>query len=224
MESLSFGSGLLCTGVTRGQEGKLNCTDIFTAFLAWETPTSIRNWFGVYTMYNLPIGTTNIAVSIARGKTGRGEKTTLATADINHKGSDLGSVLSVPLVYQFPAPGDYTIVFQEIGGNASIKIPLRVIMEPWPTFNKKEYEIIRNTPQIPKVIRSVINCAGCSRPYTFEEPFLPELEITEGTIRFPKDGIHECESCGHHLDLKDIQGQVRNSIKKAVANIKSGGR
>jgi hypothetical protein len=222
MKKPRFGSAIFCNGVTPGEDGKLNCSDVFTSFLSWGKPSSIRNWFAVFNMYDLPIGTTSVVISIVRGFSGRGEKTTLSAIDVHHKGQNLGSVFHAPLFYQFQKPGDYSIIFQITGSNTKLIVPIKVTEQDWPKFTKKDIQIIRDNPQIPKKIRSVINCSDCSRPYTFEESFVPEIPVTEGTQAFPEDGIFECDTCGRIIHLKDIQGQVRNSIRRALDRLKKG--
>lgn len=221
---LKLGSAIFCTGVSKEENGKINCSNVFTSFLSWGYPTAIRNWYVVFTIYNLPKETVSLIVSIAKGVSGRRKRDTIATIDIQNLGSDIGSVFNIPLSYQFPSSGDFTITLQVVGGSTKINIPLRVIEQAWPTFSKNEIKIIRNNNQIPKFIRSVINCSDCSRPYTFEETFLPEIKNTVGTFPFPENGVFECESCGRLIYLKDIQGQVRSSIRKAIDSIKKGGK
>ena len=218
-----FGSAILCNSTTKGEDGKISCTDVFTSFLAWGFPSSARTWSIVFTLYNLPQGKTSVVASIAKGVSGRGEKTTLAAADVNHKGQNLGSIFSIPLTYQFESQGDYTILLQTPASDAKLIVPVRVIQIDWPEFSKKDIQIIRSNANIPRSIRSVINCNGCSNPYIFEEVFIPEQPVSAGTHSFPGNGIFECESCGRLLHLRDIQGQVRNSVRRAIDSAKMGG-
>lgn len=215
----SFGSAIFCNSATQGERGKVDCRGIFTSFLAWGYPTSIRNWQAIVTIYNLPKETTAVSVAIAYR---RGKRKTLATADIEKGEKELGNVLHIPLRYQFYREGIYNIFFNIIGTIKTLKVPLKVSTQDWPEFTDREIELIRKNKNLPNAIRAIVICSDCSKPYTFEEALLPGHKMADGVQPFPNSGFIICESCGAKIYLKDVQGQVRSSMKTAAQRARKG--
>ena len=218
--SIKLASAIFCNAVSQGKSGKIDCRDVFTSFLTWAYPTAYRNWFAILTVYDLPVGTTSMSVSISRA---RGRKKTLTTADIERTGEDVGSIFHIPLQYKFESAGFHTIHFTVVGTTTVLKIPLNVITQPWPQLSKKQLAFLKNNSSTPHSIRMNILCSNCSRPYVFEENVLPSKKSIEGVLSFPDSGEFVCDNCGHELHLKDIQGQLRSSIKTAVTTAMQGG-
>ena len=80
--------------------------------------------------------------------------------------------------------------------------------------NDLEIEILeKNKALIPHKVSAQVKCSQCNQHYVFEEKILDSVESSGGTTPFPENGIYECDSCGHRMKLKDIQGQIRASIK-----------
>jgi hypothetical protein len=218
---LMLAAAVFCTSVSPSESGKIICRDIFTTHLAWSYPTAFRSWFAILTLYNLPPGTTTIVVSISRG---RGPKTTLASADIKRAPEDLGSVINIPLRHKFQNEGLHIVHFNLVGTTKVLKIPLNVATRPWPNFTKKDLAFLENNPSLPHSIRMIVTCSNCSSPYTFEENVLTKDKLLSGVLPFPDSGMFECNNCGYKLQLKDIQGQLRSSIKTALIMFKKGDR
>jgi len=214
-------SAFFCNSTSQGDRGKINCRGVFTTFLAWAYPTSIRNWQAILTLHNLPKDTTSISVAISRAY---GKKTTLAAADIQRGKQDFGSIINIPLQYQFDKEGFYTVHFSIIGSTNVLKVPIKVTTMPWPQFTKKQIQFLNDNLSILHSLRVNILCSNCSRPFNFEESVLPDTKLADGVLPFPDSGKIECESCGHILYVKDIQGQLRNSIKNAVSEAIRGGK
>jgi hypothetical protein len=206
-------SVIFCNAAGAGESGHIYCRDVFTAFLAWGYPTSIRSWFSVMTVHGLPEGRSEVLISISR-KTG--PKTKLATVEIRQGPIDVGNVVTVQLNFEFRHEGYYTVHFDLVGSTRVLKIPVKVVTQPWPQFTPEEIKFIRESPSMVKSIRTNIFCRHCSRPYVFEETVLPDLKLADNVYPFPDSGIFKCDSCGHKLLLKDIQGQIRSSFKTAL--------
>jgi len=214
-------SAVFCDSASKAKSAKMDCKGVFTSFLAWAYPTSIRTWHAVLTLYSLPKGTTTIAVSISLG---RGKKTTLASIDILRGKVDIGTVISVPLHYRFPQEGSYNVHFNIVGTTASLKTKLLVFTQPWPRTTKRQRDFLKSNPTIPHSIRMNVLCSECSRPFILEESVLPEEQFAEGVLPFPDSGKLECGTCSHILHLKDIQGQLRSSIKAGAEAAMRGGK
>jgi len=214
-------AAVFCNAVSKSESGKMNCQNIFTSFLAWAYPTAFRSWFAILTVYNLPPVGTTIAVSISCD---RRKKTTLASVDIKREQEDLGSIINIPLHHKFQNEGLHFVHFNVVGTTKVLNIPLNVVTRPWPKFSKKDLEFLKNNPSIPHSIRVNVSCSNCSSPYTFEDNVLSKEDLVGGVLPFPDLGLFECNNCGLKLNLKDIQGQLRNSIKTAVSTASRGGK
>jgi len=218
----TLAAAVFCTAVSKSESGKTNCQDIFTSFLTWAYPTAVRSWFAILTVYDLPPGgSTTIVVSISHG---HGKKTTLANADIKHGPEDLGSIINILLQHKFQNEGRHIVHFNIVGTTKVLKIPLNVLTRPWPEFSDEDLEFLKNNPSISHSIRINVLCSNCSRPYVFEDNVLPKGKLVGGVLPFPDSGLFECTECGHKLHLKDIQGQLRSSIKTAVTMARREGK
>lgn len=208
-----FGSAIFSNMASAGEDGKIECRDIFTSFLAWAYPTSFRNWFATLTLYKTTDHAISVAVSIG---TLRGNKTSLVTVDIMPTDKNLGNIITIPISYKFPREGLYYVYFNEVGTSNNLRIPLKVYSEKWPIFTKKEIDFIKSNPAIIPFIRTNVICSDCSQPYIFEEAILQDYKPAKSVHLFPRNGKFECESCGRTLHLKDIQGKIRSSVKKSI--------
>jgi hypothetical protein len=211
---------IFCNSASKDPGGKINCRAIFTSFLAWAYPTSLRKWFNIITLHHLPKGTTSLSVAISYG---RGKKTTLATADVERGKVDVGNVVYMPVQYQFKKEGFYTVHFSIIESTTILKVPLKVTTKPWPRITKRQIQYLKEHSSVPNSARITILCASCSRPYNLEESVLPDAKLAGGILPFPDTGKFECEDCGHILHVKDFQGQLRDSIKNTVNEAIRGG-
>ena len=214
-------AAVFCNSVSRGKSAKMDCKGVFTSFLAWAYPTSIRTWHAVLSIYSLPKGTTTITVSISRG---RGKKTTLTSADIQRGKVDVGTIINMPLSYRFSQEGFYNVHFNVVGTTTSLKIPLLISTQQWPRMTKRQRDFLKSNPAIPHSIRMNVLCSECSRPFMLEESVLPDEQFAEGVLPFPDSGKLECGTCSHILHLKDLQGQLRSSIKAGVTAAMRGGK
>ncbi len=215
-----FASAIFCNSASTEDSGKINCRGIFTSFLVWAYPSSVKFWHAIVTIYNLPLATSSISVSISYGKS---KKTTLATVDVESPDRDFGSILNIPISYQFNREGYYTVHFNLIGTTKTLKIPVKVFTQAWPKFSEKEIEYLKKNPTKIGPIRANIICSDCSQPYIFEDILFPDYKIAHGVHPFPDSGEFECDTCGRILNLKDIQGQIRSSIRIAVTSALKGG-
>lgn len=218
-QSPILSGAIFCNSSSPGESGKVDCRGIFTSFLVWAYPTSLRLWHAILTLHNLPEGASSVTAAISYG---RGKKTNLATANIKNKKEGLGNIIRIQLGYRFEREGMYILHFNIVGSTASIRVPVKVKTQPWPNFTKKQLEFLKKNPSIPHSIRMNVLCSECSRPYVFEETVFRDETLAGGVFPFPESGLIECESCSHKMHLKDIQGQLRSSIKTAVVNAMKG--
>ena len=165
------------------------------------------------TAYNLTEETKSVAAAIITPKK---EKHSLKTVDAKLTSRDVGNIIQIPLEFQFEKEGDYLIEFTLIGTKEKLLIPLRIATHEWPKFSRRDLEFLRATTAIPKAIRVNIECVKCRSAYLFEHSPLPEHELAPNTKPFPKSGTFECENCEHHLNLKDLQGQLLFALISAI--------
>lgn len=212
---MKFGNALLADFARRQPNGKIDAIGIFTRFNAWGYPC-IRNWTLILTIYDIPISGANVHIGIKRKNLNNIE--TLAAFDIKGSNSNNSHTIPIALSYVFTKSGTYEIICSVRDLKSKLKVPVYIETIPWPKFTPQEVEIVRkNRRLIPYKLSAQINCNSCSHAYLFEESILIEEEPQGGTYRFPKSGVFECTNCGYEMNLKDIQGQLRASLKDNVS-------
>ena len=206
-----FGSGIVCDIARPQSTGKIDANGIFTKFWAWGYPAN-RNWTLIITLFYVPKKQTTLVFGIR--KKGSSKVDTIGTADIVDKNFDNEHTINVQLGYVFQSEGDYEIVCTLKDYKTSLTVPFNVRTKDWPTFNKKELDFLKkNKEKIPYKLSAQIKCKDCGHLFNFEEIILEDEDVSGGAIKFPENGEYECPHCGRVLKLKDIQGQIRASIK-----------
>ncbi len=200
------------------QSGKIDAIGIFTRFNAWGYPC-VRNWTLIFTIYDVPKNGINIHIGLKR----KSSKSLITLKTIDLKGSSKPNSHTIPisLNYKFEKPGDYTIICSIKDFSNKLRIPFNISTLDWPTFTKDDIDIVNKfKKQIPYRLTAQVNCSVCGHAYIFEESILKDEETQGGTIRFPENGVFECTECGHEMNLKDIQGQLRASLKDNLTLLK----
>jgi len=218
-----IGGILFCNSTSPGEGGKINGLGFFTSFLAWSFPTSVRIWHAVLTLYDFKERSVEILCSVSVNNR---RKIKLPTAKIDFKiqKDNYGLIIDIPLRHIFEQEGLHTFYFNIDKSNIFIRIPIMVSKLPWPQFNSKQLEFLKTDPSIPHSFRINFTCPKCSRPFIFEDSIFPDEKLADGVLAFPQSGLFDCESCETKLHLKDIQGQLRSSIKSNVVNFMRGGK
>ena len=208
-----FGSGILADSLRASQDGKVNATGIFTVLYAWSFPCN-RVLNAVLTIFNLPKGITSIAASV--GKRNSRKLKSLGLFDVISKTN--GGVITAPyeIKHKFEHQGYNEIIFSFRDYPGKLKIPLDIRKRQWPEFTDKELRFIKTTGSKFPSFRITIHCSGCEHVYIFEEQLNTELPLKGGVHRFPEQGVFICEECDREMDLKDIQGQLRQSLKDTI--------
>lgn len=211
-------AAVFCNSASHGDLNKVDCKGIFTSFYAWGFPSSVRNWFAVVTAYDLPRGKSIVSASIIDIDD---EQNLISNAEIDQSTSEqLGAVFIIPFSFQFKSQGKYMVSFAIEGLKISHTVPLNVIKREWPKFSDDDLEFLRNRPEVVNSIRANVMCSNCSRPVIFEEAVLPEHSFADNVLPFPKSGCYKCPSCDHQINLIDIQGQIRKTIRQAIDSVK----
>ncbi len=215
---LRFGNALLADFAKPQPNGKIDAIGIFTRFNAWAYPC-FRNWTLIFTIYDIPLKGINIHLGLKR-KNGKSLHT-LQAIDLKGDSKPNSHTVPISLNYKFEKEGDYEIICSIKDTNAKLKILFNISTLNWPKFAKEEIELVKKyKKQIPYRLTAQVNCNVCGHAYIFEESILKNEDPQGGTIRFPEDGIFECSNCGHEMILKDIQGQLRASLKDNLLLLK----
>jgi hypothetical protein len=216
MNNPKFGAGILSDLARIQPTGKIDTFGAFTQFNAWGYPCN-RTWFLTFSVFNLSQHQT-IIISLKKTHT-KGYKT-LATIDAENKNGKTNQIFHLPLSFSFESNGNYEIVCSFKESSNSLRIPFIVETIKWPEFSNEELEAIGKLREtIPYKVNVNFNCIKCSHVYVFEESVFNEEDPSGGTIRFPENGRFECENCGNILQLKDLQGRVRSSLKGNILSL-----
>lgn len=206
-----FGGGLIANNARPQSSGKTDLHGVFTIMYAWGYPAA-RVWTLVMTVFDVPRIKTTIHIGISRK--GSKEVSTLATIDLKDEKNNNADIINIELANRFQRDGDYEIICSLKDSSSKLRIPIRIVTRDWPTFNENELKILeQNKSLLPHKVTAQVTCRKCNQHYVFEEKILPNEKYSGGTIPFPDNGVYVCENCDHKLNLKDIQGQIRASIK-----------
>lgn len=209
-----FGSGVITDSIGPTEQSKPSATGIFTMFWAWGFPCN-RSCFLITTIFNIPKGDMNIYVSI--NKKGSRKKNEIGNAKLYiKKDIDTGTTITIPLQFRFKSEGQYEIICQFRDYAGRLKIPLIVKLKKWPKLTIKEKAFAKKNPKIIRSFRVNARCRNCDHTYIFEETGEVDSEPTGGVLRFPESGVLECGECGNEMNLRDIQGQMRESLKETI--------
>jgi hypothetical protein len=208
-----LGSGILSDSIKTSEHGKVDCYGVFTIFYAFGYPCS-RSWKATITAFELPKGNSLLTIALKKGNK---IINVLGTATINS--IELNGVISIPipLTYRFSKPGAYMVECSLRDIRNKLRIPFEVRTKGWPVFTEKEIEFARNNASIPQSLRATVHCDKCEHAYIFEETFIPDMEIKGGVFRFPDSGKFDCKECDQILELRDLQGQLRFSLKEMIS-------
>ena len=212
-----FGSGVLADGVVGIQyrlSPKVSANGIFTIFQAWGFPC-FRHCFAIVTLFRMPKKSKKIRVSLQ--KVGELTQKSLFVMDAASDEDNGAPAFNVPLNLQFMSDGEYRVVFSMLQENARLSIPFEVRLKEWPIYTETEREYCRSNPGVVRAVRANVECQNCRHSYVFEEYMLDDAPQIGGVKRFPENGTFKCDDCRHILNLKDLQGQLRNSLKEQVA-------
>jgi len=215
-----FSNGIMADGYSKGDLNKVNAQGVFTTFWIWGFPAQ-RRWAIILSIGNLSKG--NYQISYFIRKQGNSSVKRIGSGILkNYEGEEL-AILPVPLTYEFKSDGIFELLCQFKDENEQGIITFEVKKKEWPIFSEEELTFAKtSTAHIIRNLRANIHCKKCSHAYIFEETILPDLKASPGVIRFPADGRYTCKDCGHILFLKDIQGQLRASLKEQLNNVMGG--
>lgn len=127
--------------------------------------------------------------------------------------------IQIPLKFRFESEGDYEVTGRIAGYKSTSRIPLVVQTMPWPTFTQREIHYLRSNPSRLPQIRATVECEKCKSPYVFQEFPIEAPELPKNVYRFPESGEFKCEKCSTSIPLKDVQGQIRDSLKKQISDL-----
>lgn len=209
-----FGGGILTDNFALADTGKVNAYGIYTMFWAWDFPCH-RRGVAIFTLFDLPKRKTKVTVSIKK-KGSKAKKLSSLIVQLKEDAPPL--IQTIALRLTLPSAGSYQLLFSIYGISSKLRIPFEVRKKDWPEFTKAEREFVKTNPMVAKSIRANVHCSQCSHAYVFEESLL-ETPPDKGVQRFPDSGKFKCLSCSRQLRLRDLQGQLRASLKEQVKEV-----
>jgi len=208
-----LGSGLLSDSAKMSEHRKIDCYGVFTIFYAWGYPCS-RSWTATITIFELPKGESSINVVLKKKRKIIKSLTSIKVSSGEPNGV---STITIPLKHRFMEPGSYIIECKIDNNKNKLKIPFEVRTKDWPEFTVDEINFAKENPSIPQSLRATVHCEKCEHAYIFEETFLPDMQTKGGVYRFPETGKFICLDCNHTIELRDIQGQLRETLKVMIS-------
>jgi hypothetical protein len=187
---------------------------------AWGYPCH-RNWTAIITLFNLQKGQTSLVTSLKKRDTS--ELHSLKVKDISLEESNVAMMIPIELNYSFSKEGSYEVIMSFRDFSGKLRIPFELRTREWPIFTDEERKFAEHNPKVVRSIRATVHCEQCEHAYIFEESVL-DRDIPGGVFRFPSSGIFECVECGYELNLLDLQGQVRASLKKIMKQSMEGSK
>lgn len=210
-----IGSAIFSSSIKESQ-GKKDAAGIFSATWAWGYPAN-RSWSIIMTLYDVNPGLStqiNIEISSNHSET----PFTIKTIKLDSLTKE-NTVIYSRLNYSFPGPGEYEVACRLSDNDNIFTLPMLVKTREWPEFTNEEIEIARNNQQqITYELSIKIDCSYCNKSYKFIENIFKE-KLPRGSFSFPESGIFVCPSCNHEIPTKDLQGQMRSSIKNSINNL-----
>ena len=209
MKKPMFGNAVICDNATIQDSGKINVNGIFSTIWAWAYPAQ-RNWSIVFTIFDMPQIETELEILIQKGN-----KILIKSipSKIKKRSYDKDFTYSTPFELSFLTDGFYKIVCRLTEFNVITEIPFRVRTKKWPVFDlEKINSLYPDNVNKSSVISLSVECGNCNQLYTFEDSIHPEHTMKEGVLLFPEDGEFHCTKCNTIIHLRDLQGQIRESI------------
>lgn len=221
-----FGSSLLARRAEETARGVVDCHGLITIFWAWAFPCT-RTWHSVVTIHDLLPQTRYTVYFDIDGDTMRRPKRLAEAAIEAGPGPEveyadptiprnLNTSLNARVSFAFPAGGTYHVNATLKGTPVNISTPVSVILRAWPVLSDEEIKFAKANDVLPKAIRANVHCAHCHHAYVLEEAIENKAKSKGGTIRFPESGRLRCVQCARSIPVKDIQGQLRQSLKEKI--------
>ena len=214
-----FSGGLMVDGFTKGENNKIIAQGVFSTFWSWGFPAT-RRWSVIMSVCYLSAGIHNVTFSV-REKNGT-KLIKVGSAKLENIKGDPITIFPMQLAFEFEKEGIYELVSRIDNSKSVGIIPFEIKIKDWPEFNKQELDHVRSGKAHVNSLRANVHCKNCKHAYIFEETVIPQKVTDKGVIRFPKDGKYKCKDCNHVLTLKDIQGQLRASLKELIINSLGG--
>lgn len=209
-----IGGGILTDKSSLDKSGKMNAYGIFTMFWAWDFPCN-RYAEAVITMFNIPKQKTKVTISVKK-KGNRAKKIASLTVK-SEKGNPPPLVSNTPLPLTFSSEGSYELLFSIQRTRRTFTIAFEVRKKVWPELTMSEIKFAKSNPDFIQIRRANVQCSKCKHAYIFEENILG-TPPDAGVKKFPESGKYKCISkgCRNYLELRDLQGLLRNSLKDQV--------
>jgi hypothetical protein len=209
----SFGCGFLTANIRRSPQGVMLCEGVIVNFFVWDLPCD-RTGQLVLTVLDSRSGETRGDLTLRNVRQDRQLHNQQFTLRSIRDGAP--ATVATPLRFHLPAEGRYELVASLPESVSTLTVPFEVEKRPWPTFAREDLDFLAEHPQVRQTLRVKTPCPKCRAAYEFEEGVQPDHKPPLGTMRFPDLGFMNCEHCGHAITLRDLQGQVRQTLLNGV--------
>lgn len=215
----TFGSGLLFDSHTEMANNKINGQGVINIFRAWDFPC-FRSATAIISCFRLSKGITtgDIFFSKLRGV----KEELIGSFEISAPTNNTCISITTPLLLRLDKTGYHYIKAVFHNYKSTMKIPFTVNMQKWPIFSKEEQLYIKNNRNLFGSLRVNVHCQKCKHAYIFEENITEEVVTPGGVMIFPESGKYKCTECGEIIYLRDIQGQIRFTLKQMILQSKKG--
>lgn len=210
---LQIGGGLNCDGFKIGQSNKLDLEGTFTVMYLYAFPAQ-RIWSLVFSALDVaPNDEVNVFLEGPSG-----HKTQVSNTAFPKEPNNPHINASI-IAYSFIEAGTHRFSFEVNGTSQDAEVLFLAVLREWPEFDEEEINLVRNSKGLYSSKASVsVKCGTCSTVYDFEEKLLAEEVITKGYMSFPEEGFLSCPKCQNRIELRDIQGQLRASLKAGITS------
>lgn len=202
----------------RGQASKIDAFGLFTKVGVWALPAT-RDFSLIVGIDRLPLGESTLAIW-HRPPTGKFAR--LGHGDITHRDeSAASSIVAHRVSLRIEAAGSHRLVAglgRGIPRPSGAGFNLWVHELPWPeVLSGTDLERALADPSTLKGGRAVLECDGCNRKYTFEVYLDPNTSLGKGSLPFPESGVFICPKDGSKHHVRDIEGQIRNTLGRSAS-------
>ncbi|MFC1956822.1 hypothetical protein ACFLVY_00795 [Chloroflexota bacterium] len=210
-----FGSGLLFNSINTTANKQINGLGLINIFRVWAFPC-FRNATAVISIFNLSKGTTTGKLFLTTSK--RAEMRAIGDFKVVTDRNNTTLAVTPTLTLEFASGGFYFIRAVLDNYKSTLNIPFSVILQKWPEFTQEERQFAQERELPARTIRADLNCPECKHAYIFQESIFEDIQLPGGVLRFPESGEYVCTECSAPIYLRDIQGQIRFSLKEILLN------
>lgn len=217
-----IGPVLLATSASRTDEKKVNITGIINVFVAWAFPC-FRPATVVISLFQVQKGLHRLRLACRREGTPKPIVEMKTTFTVEEPDAILA--LNFPLQFRFEAEGLYELFLEINTATAPARVPFAVQTKTWPELRARDKSFLKEHPEAATWVRATVECPKCGTPFMFRESVPPHALVADDPVHaFPPSGTFPCTTCNTSIPLRDIQGQLRETLLKKIEHYRKSER